>query len=293
MSYTVIKNQSLLQYNTLRLQSKASIFAFPHNKEGISEVYEKYSDRRIIVLGKGSNILLSKTFYDEHYVFINLKLMSNMRVDVESRTIEAEAGIGLSELSWFALESGFSGFEFLEDIPGSLGGAVIMNAGTYDDSISKIISRVEYFDCIDFRFYEKTIESSDFGRRKSFWSEGKIITRCEFAGLNEGLYVGSLDKILATKRDRYLKQPRNYPNAGSVFIRPIKDGEEYPVWKLIDDVGLRGYRVGGAKISDKHTGFIINTGSATFEDISKIIEETRRRVWRKFGVDLKLEWKVI
>src|SRR5690625_4241819 len=119
MNYITLNNFSLKQYNTLRIKAIAKIFVFPLNKIGVQEIYQKYQNSKIIILGNGSNILLSKDYYNEKYVFLSLKLMGD--IEIEDSQIYCEAGTSLSKLSWFALENEIRGYEFLEDVPGSLG----------------------------------------------------------------------------------------------------------------------------------------------------------------------------
>src|SRR5690606_17613663 len=132
MNYAKVNDTSLRPYNSLKIDSIAEIMVFPFNEKGLQEIYSKYGNAsKIVIMGKGSNILLSRKYYNYNYVFLNLKFMD--KVELYKEKIYIEAGANLSALSWFALENNFKGFEFLEDIPGSLGGALIMNAGTYKD----------------------------------------------------------------------------------------------------------------------------------------------------------------
>src|SRR5699024_1345929 len=143
LNYAIIKNCSLKQYNTLRLESIADIVVFPYNAVGVQEIYSHFKEKKIIILGNGSNILLSKAYYNSDYVFLNFKMMDN--IELNGGQIFIESGATLSSLSWYSVENNIIGFEFLEDVPGSLGGAIIMNAGTYKDTIGQLIEQIVYY----------------------------------------------------------------------------------------------------------------------------------------------------
>ena len=213
----------------------------------------------------------------------------------KDNTIYAETGVTLSELSWFALEKGVQGFEFLEDVPGSVGGATIMNAGTYQDMIGDILSTVTYYSTKLNKVLTDEVQESFFGKRYSIWGDrGDIILSASFE-IQERIadYESILNKLLENKKTRYMKQPRDYPNAGSVFKRPYKNGKGYYVWKLFEGCNLRGYQIGSAMISDKHPGFIVNLDDATPEDILSLLDVAQTRVKTKYGINLELEWKII
>lgn len=292
MDVTILRDVSLERYNTLKIESTASLMAFPHNEGGIVALLNKYKDNKeIIVIGKGANLLLSKSYYDDNKLFINLRLMNNLVF--KDNEFLVECGATLSELSWFAIEKSIKGFEFLEDIPGTIGGALIMNAGTYKNYISDLVKSVRYYDFETNSIIERKVSDGDFSRRSSFWMNNKsIIISCKFKA-SSGDYINSLDKVLETKKDRFLKQPRNFPSAGSVFVRPKKDLEDLVVWELIDKVGLRGYSRNGAAFSEKHPGFIINKGGAKYKDVMYLIQLAQKIVKDMFDVDLSIEWKVI
>ncbi|SDB81048.1 UDP-N-acetylmuramate dehydrogenase [Pelagirhabdus alkalitolerans] len=295
MNYLVMKNCSLKQYNTLRLDAMAETVLFPLNEQGVKDIYNDFKNQKIIILGNGSNILLSKQTYAEEYVFVSFKHLDALYLSNDQ--IIAETGVLLSSLSWFALQAGISGYEFLEDVPGSIGGAVTMNAGTYKDTIGQLLDQITYYSLEEDKIKTDKVTEKDFGRRSSKWGTRKdIILTTVFKNTSEEQksenYESILDEILRIKRQRYMKQPRNYPNAGSVFKRPTHNGEDFYVWKLFDEVGLRGYKIGDAMISNKHPGFIVNTGKATSEQVLSLIELAQKKVKEKFDIDLELEWKI-
>lgn len=291
MNYIKVSDEHLVKYNTLGIKAIATTMVFPLNEDGVKEVYERYGDCKMIVIGKGSNVLFSKTHYDESYVFINFKLMDFK--SVENNNIYAQAGVCLSDLSWFALENDIKGFEFLEDIPGTVGGALVMNASTYNNSIGQLVKKVRVYDVKKNKIFELNVTDHDFEYRNSTWSKNNYIILSSWFSGEDGNYLDSLEELLNIKKNRYVKQPRNFPNAGSVFKRPIHKGRELQVWKLIESVGLRGYRKGGAMISNKHPGFIVNVNNATYEDIIFIVNMCQHEVLNRFGVKLELEWKII
>lgn len=295
MNFIKVENYSLKKHNTLRINAIAKYVFFPLNNEGLKEIYQNYSSKKIVILGNGSNILLSKDYYDEDYVFISFKFMND--IELFDSYIFCEAGASLSEVSWFALENGYKGFEFLEDVPGSIGGAVIMNAGTYNDNIGKLVDKITYYDIELNKIINESVTKNDFGRRNSKWKETKhIILSCNLKISDDQKvdnYEQIIDELLRIKKQRYLKQPRNYPNAGSVFKRPNLNGKDYYIWKIFDELNLRGYRKNGAMISEKHPGFIVNVDNAKADDILYLIDLAKEKVKSKFGIDLELEWKII
>lgn len=291
MEATLISDISLKPYNTLRLEATASKMIFPHSQKGLVEVMKTYQDKKIIIIGKGSNTLFRKIYYDDDYIFLNLRFLDKMTIS-EDR-VSVECGATLSDLVWYSLEYDRVGLEFLEDIPGTVGGAVIMNAGTYKDYIGDLISSVTYYDIKNEKIIKRETLTEDFGRRKSFWTnKNTVLISCSL-NVRRGNYLDSLDKIQQIKKNRFKKQPRNFPSAGSVFIRPkIKVGNMV-VWELLDKVGLRGQSHGGAAFSEKHPGFIINLGNATYSDINFLIELAIERVFDKFGIKLQVEWESV
>lgn len=293
-SYSIRYDVDLLPYNSFGIQSTAEIVCYPFNAEGVREVFQAFEGKKMVVLGNGTNVLLTKRYYDSSYIFISMKLMDSLAIDTES--IVADAGVSLNKLVWFAVERGIGGYEFLEDIPGSIGGAVIMNAGTYSDNISQLIDKVSYFDISKNSFLTVNKQDLVFQTRKSLLSDGnKIVTQVRFvkSERNNDAYMESVNKILTIKENRYMKQPRNYPSAGSVFKRPIHNGKQEEVWRLVNDVGLRGYKIGGAMISEKHTGFIINCDNAKYEDIEELIQLIKDRVYSRYAISLEEEIKRI
>lgn len=293
MDVTIIRDVSLIPYNSFKLDATASLIAFPHNNKGLAELIETYKDsKKIIVIGKGSNMIFSQKSYSDKYLFISLNLMNHIQM-LDSNKINVQSGANLSELAWFAIENNIKDLEFLEDIPGTVGGGIIMNAGTYRNTIGKFIKTITYYDLNEHEIITREIKDEDFGKRKSYWSENPSIVLSAVFESTQGDYVESLRIAMQEKEKRFMKQPRNYPSAGSVFVRPEKDLKEHVVWELLDEVGLRGYTINGCCFSEKHPGFIVNTGGATYEDIMELVRIAKERVLDKFDVELNMEWKIV
>ena len=291
-NYFVMKEASLKRYNTLRLDVVANTIVIPYSVEGLVEAFRDFKDKEIVVIGNGSNMLFSKEYYDENTVFVINVLLTN--ITTQNNEIVAEAGARLNRLAWFTCEQSVGGYEFCEDIPGTIGGALIMNAGQWQYTIGQYVNWIEVYN-YETEQVEKIIpDDSFFAYRYSRLTELPVYILRAGLSIQEGDYNKSLEKMLYYRHERYVKQPRNYANAGSVFKRPKdKEGNSLYVWKLFDGVDLRGYRVGDAKVSEKHPGFIVNVGKATVADMHAVINECKRRVKEEYDVDIELEWRTI
>lgn len=283
----VYENESMKKHTTFRIGGNADYFLLPETPTELAAALKICSKNSIpyFILGNGSNILVSDKGIEG--AVISTEKMNAVKL-CEDDTIYAQAGAKLSKTAAFAADSSLSGFETLSGIPGTVGGAVFMNAGAYGGEIKDIIREVY---AVDSDGNEKMFSNEEclFGYRKSVFSSGKyIITGAKF-----GLVQKSKDEIIEQMRDyaerRREKQPLSYPSAGSTFKRP--DG--YFAGKLIQDSGLRGYCIGGAAVSEKHCGFVINTGDATCEDVVNLIEHIKKCVYEKFDVALHEEIRII
>lgn len=291
MNLIEFKNFSLIKYNTLRLRSVAQVCYFPLNIEGLSEAIEKTQHQKRIFLGNGSNILLTKEHYDEQYAFIITTMMNN--IERNGPEMIVDTGVTLHDLAWFAMDHEIGGYEFCEDIPGTAGGALIMNAGQWQWTISQYVRWVDVIDLDTKKMLRIVPEEGFFQYRYSKFNEMNVVIARAGLSVSQGDYREILERMLEFKKERYFKQPRNYPNAGSVFKRPTKNNETFFVWKLFDEVGLRGFQIGGAQVSQKHPGFIVNVDHATCGDCAALISECISRVKNHFDIDLELEWRVI
>ena len=291
-AYAMISDMPLAYYNSMRIEAWADTVYLPYSAAGVEQIFTENPDEQFIILGKGSNTIFSQKKYSKPIILSTL--LNNMQE--ADGCLYVDSGVTLSELSWYALEKSVPGYEFLEDIPGSVGGALTMNAGTYDDCIGDKVVSVTVYD-----YFEKRIKTlskeqlaSYWGKRKSYF-QGKpsFIIQCVLKAEEKGEYIDILSNLLEIKRRRYIKQPRNYPSAGSAFKRPYVDGEAIYIWTLFDKAGLRGYRIGDAQVSEKHPGFIVNTGKATGQDVIDLINYCKQIVWEKYKIKIEEEFKIV
>lgn len=234
-----------------------------------------------VILGNGSNVLVS----DEGYRGVVLQVANRMnRITVEGNRVVAQAGALMSQVAKAAWENGLTGMEFAAGIPGTVGGGVVMNAGAYGGEMSQIVTSVTVVNA-EGEIMELENESMEFGYRYStIRNQPFTVTEVSFElkpGEKEAIKA-TMDDLSARRRE---KQPLEYPSAGSTFKRP----EGHFAGELIMNAGLRGFQIGGARISDKHCGFVINTGNATAADIMALIREVQICVKEKFHVDLEPE----
>ena len=244
--------------------------------------YAKKTGTPYFLLGNGSNVLVS----DKGYRGIIIKFSKdNASVIVSDDTIMADAGVTLSKLSQTAMNSSLSGLEFASGIPGTLGGALFMNAGAYGGEMKQVVTKVQVLDCDSLKVIELSNEEMNFGYRHSALKEKNYIALgCEIKlNHSDKEEIASLMRELALKRKE--KQPLEYPSAGSTFKRP----EGYFAGKLIEDAGLGGYSVGDAQVSEKHKGFVINKGNASAKDVRELIDDVIKTVKEQSGVTLEPE----
>ena len=279
-------DEKLSEYVNFKVGGPADILLIPNSKEQVIKSIKICKENNIpfYLIGNGSNILVRDGGF--RGVVLSLKNVKNIYVDGEK--IEAECGVMLKEVSDKAIENSLTGFEFACGIPGTIGGAVFMNAGAYDGEISKVIESAEVIDenCNIIRLSR---EELDFGYRSSLvMNKGYTVLSAVFK-LEKGQVktIKELIEDLTNKRES--KQPLEYPSAGSTFKRPTG----YFAGKLIQDAGLKGYSIGGAAVSEKHSGFVINKGNATAKDITDLIKHIQDEVKKQFGVDLHPEVRII
>ena len=270
-------------HTTFRIGGPADCLLELENEEQLKNVqkYLTLVGERFFILGNGSNLLVSDRGYSGVIVQIG-QGMSQIRV--EGCRIIAQAGASLSQVAKTAMESGLTGLEFASGIPGTVGGGVVMNAGAYDGELSQVVTQVNVVSNQgeSLEFNNSTME---FGYRTSALRKNSFTVTEVIFELREGDREQIAAKMKEFAEKRRLKQPLEYPSAGSVFKRP----EGYFAGKLVMDAGMRGYQTGGARVSDKHCGFIINVGKATAQDVLDVICEVQERVKLRFGVDLETE----
>ncbi len=279
----IFPKEPMRKHTTFRVGGEAALFlevASPEQLEKLTMLFRR-TETEYFVVGNGSNLLVS----DDGYDGVILHLGAGMgEIRTEGKKLFAQAGALLSRAAAVAMEHSLTGLEFASGIPGSVGGGVMMNAGAYGGEMSQIVKAVTGIDRSGkkVRLSNKELE---FGYRSSRIKKEKIIvTEAEFL-----LSEGKIEEIRAKMQDftnrRKEKQPLEYFSAGSTFKRP----EGYFAGKLIMDAGLRGYQVGGAQVSEKHCGFVVNKGNATAADICAVMSAVQERVKEKFGVMLEPE----
>lgn len=283
------ENESLKNCTSFKTGGNAKYISYPKNKDEIIRCIDfcKRKDIKYIVVGNGSNLL----FTDDGYDGMVIRLYPNMReIRAEGELIYADAGALLSAVSKLALDNSLTGMEFAAGIPGTIGGAMVMNAGAYGGEMKDI---VKYTDMLlgDGSIRRYSADEMDFSYRHSILLDeafdGIVIGACLKLEKGEKSRIEAVMKELAQKRIE--KQPLEYPSAGSTFKRP----NGYFAGKLIEDSGLKGYRVGGAMVSEKHCGFVINYDNATSGDILKLIDDVKNIVYEKQGVMLEPEVKIV
>lgn len=281
-------NEKMSKYTTMRVGGPCDCIVFPDEISKIREVIDFCKNENItfFVIGNGSNLLVK----DEGIHGVVIKLGHRFsKIEIDGEYILAYAGATMPALSQLAKKNSLKGLEFACGIPGTIGGGVKMNAGAYGSQISDILYEVTY---MDEKEEIKTIKNKDcsFGYRKSIFTinPNYVILSAKFK-----LERGNIDEIENKMKENSLarkaKQPLEYPNFGSVFKRP----EGYFVGKLVDDAGLRGYKIGGAQVSTKHTGFIVNVDNATCKDVLDLIGYVQTAVYNKFNVKLTPEVIII
>jgi UDP-N-acetylmuramate dehydrogenase len=280
-------NQSLNDYNSYRLNAVCKRAFYPETEGDFISIFQNYPNSKKIILGGGYNVILSKQFYEEDFILIG---ESYSKINVEGDLIECQSGAFTKDISEIALNNSLSGFEIFYDIPSSIGGAVVMNAGASGEEIKDILVKVRYLDLSDMQVKELENKDLEFSYRNSFFQNNpdNIILKV-WLQLNKGIKEDIKDKMELIKDQRWAKQPKEFPNAGSVFKRP----KGHFVGPMLDELGFKGYTVGGAKVSEKHSGFIVNFDNATGSDILKIINEIKVKVKEKFDVDLEIEQRII
>ena len=280
-------DEPMSRHTTFRIGGNADYFVKPGNADEVAAVIVVCREYNIpyFILGNGSNLLVS----DDGYRGMIINIMDNMdSVTVDGRIITAQAGAMLVRVSVMARDNALTGLEFASGIPGTIGGAVYMNAGADGGEMKNVVKTVRAIDEYG-RIYELDSEKMDFSYRHSIVEERKLIVLEVTLELEHGSREAIDDRMKELAEARRSKQPLEYPSAGSTFKRP----EGYFAGKLIMDAGLRGYSVGGAQVAEKHCGFVINKGGATASDVVELIRDVQHDVDDKFGVTLEPEVKML
>ncbi|MCI8807952.1 MAG: UDP-N-acetylmuramate dehydrogenase [Oscillospiraceae bacterium] len=290
------RDEPMSRHTSFQVGGPVPIMALPKNEEEVQQILSVAAmgfGLRPFFMGRGTNLLVSDAGADL-LVVKSYDGLSRLELLPEGewpghRTIRAGSGVSLARLANFALEHGLTGLEFAQGIPGSVGGGVYMNAGAYGGEMSQVVSSVSSVSCPGQESVREHVDPEFSYRHSQFQEQDEFILRACFS-LRPGDPAeirAKMDDLAARRRE---KQPLEYPSAGSTFKRPAPvDGQPVYAAALIDGCGLKGMSVGGAQVSEKHAGFVVNRGGATCGDIMKLMAQVRERVFQETGVTLEPE----
>ena len=279
----ILFHEPMSKYTTFRVGGEAECILVVQNEDELARLipYLNRIEQEYFILGNGSNLLVG----DKGYRGMVVKFGEEMeQIQVEGTRMTVKAGALLSKAAMTAKQHSLTGLEFAAGIPGSIGGGIVMNAGAYEGEMKQVVESVRVMDR-DGQILTLDNDTMEFGYRTSIIKNRPFIVVEVVLQLAEGdqeMIAARMEELAILRRS---KQPLDYASAGSTFKRP----EGYYAGKLIMDAGMRGYRIGGAQVSDKHCGFIVNTGKATAADIKEVIEEVQERVKERFHVMLEPE----
>lgn len=279
--------EPMKKHTTFRIGGPADYYLCPGSCQEITDILHICKEEKLpyFILGNGSNLLVS----DQGYRGVVIQIYKNLnQMQIIDTKIKVQAGCLLSTVSKKAAEQSLTGMEFASGIPGTIGGAVVMNAGAYGGETKDILESVTVLDP-EGKIFTLDAASLKMGYRTSIIKEKGYIVLEAVLRLQLGKKEEIKWEMERLKEQRVTKQPLEFPSAGSTFKRP----EGYFAGKLIQDAGLKGYQVGGAMVSEKHSGFVINKGNATAEDVRNLIEDVQKQVYDKFQVELKPEVKFL
>ena len=284
----VLKNEPLYKHTTFRVGGPAKIYVKVKNMDGLKQLiqYINVNDIDYFIIGKGSNLLFSDRQFDGIIISLNEYFS---KFEVKEDTIIAQTGVSMVQLSNVACRAGLSGFEFMAGIPGNIGGGIFMNAGAYKTEIADRVIDVTFLDQAG---EVKTLlkEELQFTYRNSIFQKNPtwIILQATFK-LDKGNVTEIKELMTQRNKRRTETQPLDLPSAGSVFKNPNGKG----AWEYIDECGFRGYEIGGAQISPKHSNFIVNNGYASAKDILDLIKFVQDGVYQKFGIAMHTEIRLV
>lgn len=297
-STNVRVKEPMKQHTTFKIGGCADYFVTPGTVEALQALVRLLNTKDIpfYIIGNGSNLLVSDVgfrgviiqLYDNFSRYSFLHDDCGSAADKANKVyIRAQAGVSLVKLGSEAASYSLTGFEFASGIPGTIGGAVVMNAGAYGGEMKDVLVKATVMNQTSGDIYEMTAEELQLGYRSSAAATQNLIVLDAVIGLSAGNQQEIKARILELAKSRREKQPLTYPSAGSTFKRP----QGHFAGKLIADAGLKGLTVGGAQVSEKHAGFVVNTGNATAQDVIELTEKVTERVWAAYGVKLELEVK--
>lgn len=275
------------RYTSFRIGGPARRMAFPESREQVVILMNlaREAGARPLLIGNGTNLLVTDEGLDRLVICTAGHMEQIERAD--KTIIEADAGISLAKLAIYARREGLAGLEFAHGIPGTLGGAVCMNAGAYGGEMKQVIREVTAL--TESGVVRYSGEECGFGYRSSIFADGRAVVLGAKLALTPGDPEAIQARMTELMAKRKASQPLEYPSAGSTFKRP----EGYFAGTLIDQTGLKGLTVGGAQVSIKHAGFVINAGGATFRDVTQLMQQVQRAVYERTGIQLEPEVKII
>ena len=286
-------DEPMSKHTSFRVGGNADAYIIVQNKENLIEVLKiaKEYNLPITIVGNGTNLLVKDNGIRGlviNYASSNFEIIDANKVD--EYKIKVDSGVKNGVFVQFLLKNELTGFEFAAGIPGTIGGAIYMNAGAFGGEIANIVESVTYISLKDLKIYTLKNEQCEFAYRTSIFEqdEDKIILEAIF-NFKKGNKEEIAQKMDEFRNKRLSSQPLDKPSAGSTFKR----GENFITAKLIDECNLKGYKIGGAQVSEKHAGFIINTGNASAKDIIDLIKYVKTKVYEKFGVEIKPEVRII
>ncbi len=292
-----LTDEPMSSHTSFRIGGEARLFITPSDPQKLSELLAFMSQLVIkpIIIGRGSNLLVGDQgisspviCIDEGMSAIEISTLPDHDLSSDDVVVWAQAGASLTKLCRFCAEQGLTGLEFAFGIPGTVGGAIYMNAGAYGGEMSQVLHSARHID-LSGKAHRFTADMLDFGYRHSLYCDNSHCITGGYFVLRRGereKILGTMEDIIAKRRD---KQPIEWPSAGSTFKRPPGNYAS----ALIDTCGLKGLTVGGAQVSEKHAGFVINKGGATAKDVLTLIAKIREIVMQKTGYDLECEVQMI
>jgi len=278
----IIENEPMYKHTTYKVGGPARLFVTVNDVEALTQLitYLHEHDVRHMVIGRGSDLLFS----DREYEGVIISLANLNKTEFNGNIVKAQAGVGMIQLAYQCAKIGLSGFEFMGGIPGSMGGGVYMNAGAYKYCMADVFKQATVVTTEGIRTLSK--EDMEFGYRSSVLQKHRDWTLIEAEFEMNIKDPKAIRAVLDKRKERRMSsQPWNFACAGSVFRNP----DNQPAWKYVDDAGLRGYEIGGAQVSPKHSNFIVNNGYASAKDILQLITHVQNTVYEKFGVSLHKE----
>ena len=285
----ILYNEDMKKHTTFKIGGPAECFIKIKTKEELKEILNIAKENKIpvTILGNGSNILVLDGGIEGITLTIKIEYI-DIKQNGEKYKIYVGGGYKLSKLAQICLKNEISGFEELSGIPGTIGGAVSMNAGAHGKEMKDIVEKIK---CVDINGNEKEFsnEEANFEYRKSIFKGNSYIVTEVVLNLEKGKYEEIKAKMGEYAQYRKTKQPIEYPSAGSTFKR----GKDYITAKLIDDAGLKGYSIGDAVVSTKHSGFVINKGNASAKDVLDLVKYIKDTIEEKFNKQIELEIEVV